>query len=87
MDYENKNYEVVQILIGHSSDVWMCLELSDGNIATCSNDKTIRVWFNDLENNKYYELSILDISPDEVGEMLETKNKILASCSIFDASY
>lgn len=87
MDYENNNYEVIQILIGHSSDVWMCLELSDGNIATCSNDKTIRVWFNDLENNKYDELSILDTAPDEVGEMLETKNKILVTCSIFDASY
>ena len=87
LDYDNNDYEEIQILIGHTSDVWMCLELSDGNLATCSNDKTIRVWFNDPETKKYEEFKILSTDYDEVGEMLETKNKILVTCSVFDASY
>ena len=87
LDYDNNDYEEIQILIGHYSDIWMSLELSDGNLATCSNDKTIRVWFNDPETKKYEEFKILRTDYDEVGEMLETKNKILVTCSIFDAAY
>ena len=52
LDYDKKDYEEIQILIGHTSDVWMCLELSDGNLATCSNDHTIRIWFNNPETIK-----------------------------------
>lgn len=87
MDYINKKHEVIQVLIGHTSSVWMCLELSDGNLATCCNDKTIRIWFNDIETKQYEPLQILSTDYDEVGEMLETKNKILITCSVFDASY
>ena len=84
IDYK---YEIIQTLIGHTLDVWMCLELSDGNLATSSNDKTIRVWFYNNEEKIYEPLQILDTSPDEVGEMIETKNKILITCSVFDAYY
>ena len=87
LDYDKKEYEEVQILAGHTCDVWMCLELSDGNLATSSNDKTIRVWFNDPETSLYEEFKILSTDYDEVGEMLETKNKILVTCSVFDAAY
>jgi WD40 repeat protein len=87
MDYKNKKYEVIQVLLGHTSSVWMCLELSDGNIATCSNDKTIRIWFNDTETNQYEPFKILSTDHDEVGEILETKNKILVTCSVFDACF
>ena len=87
MDYDKKAYEIIQILVGHTCDVWMCLELSDGNLATCSNDKTIRIWFNDPETKQYEEFKILSTDYDEVGEMLETKNKILVTCSVFDSAY
>jgi WD40 repeat protein len=87
LDYDKKDYEEIQILIGHTSDVWMCLELSDGNLATCSNDHTIRIWFNNPETKQYEKFKILNTDDDDVGEMLETKNKILVTCSVFDASY
>ena len=77
LDYDNKDYEEIQILIGHNSDIWMSLELSDGNLATCSNDKTIRVWFNDPETKKYEEFKILSTDYDEVGEMLKLRIKFL----------
>jgi len=87
LDYDKKEYKEIQTLFGHTCDVWMCLELSDGNLATSSNDKTIRVWFNDPETNLYEEFKILSTDYDEVGEMLETKNKILVTCSVFDAAF
>ena len=87
LDYDKKDYEEIQILIGHTSDVWMCLELSDGNLATCSNDHTIRIWFNNPETKQYEKFKILNTDDDDVGEMLETKNKILVTCSVFDSSY
>ena len=76
MDYINKKYEVMQTLEGHTSSVWMALELSDGRMATCSNDKTIRIWQNNPANNNFELYKILCTGCDEVGEMLETKKNI-----------
>ena len=73
-------------MLGHTSDVWMCLELSDCNLATCSNDHTIRIWFNNPETKQYEEFKILSTGYDEIGEMLETKNKILVTSSVFDGA-
>ena len=87
MDYKNKKHEVIQVLCGHTYTVWMSFELSDGNIATCSNDKTIRIWYNDIETKQYEPFKVLSTGLDEVGEILETKNKILITCSVFDAQY
>jgi len=33
------------------------------------------------------KFKILDTGEDDVGDMLETKNKILVTCSVFDAAY
>ena len=65
----------------------MALELSDGRMATCSNDKTIRIWQTNPANNNFELYKVLSTDYDEVGEMLETKNKILVTCSVFDAAY
>ena len=48
---------------------------------------TIRKWCNDIETNKYEKYKTLHTGFDKVGEMLETKNKILVTCSIFNAQY
>ena len=87
VDYAEKKSEVIQTLEGHTSSVWMSLELSDGKVATCSNDKTKRIWNNDPATNQYNLFKILSTGYDEVAEMLETKNKILVTCSVFDAAF
>ena len=35
---------------------------------------------------QYEKFKILDTGEDDVGDMLETKNKILVTCSVFDAA-
>ena len=65
----------------------MALELSDGRMATCSNDKTIKIWSFNFVKNKYELYKILSTGYDEVAEMLETKEKILVTCSVFDAAF
>ena len=65
----------------------MALELSDGRMATCSNDKTIKIWSFNSVKNKYELYKILSTGYDEVAEMLETKEKILVTCSVFDAAF
>ena len=45
INYSLPKYNILQCLIGHSLDVWMCLELSDKNLASSSNDNTIIIWY------------------------------------------
>lgn len=41
---------VNQILVGHTSDVTSC-DCFGNSLATCSGDKTVRLWFKDAEGN------------------------------------
>ena len=87
IDYSIPKYNILQCLIGHSLDVWMCLELSDENLASSSNDKTIRIWYFNNEENLYEELLILDTNPDIIVDFIETKNKILICSSFFNINF
>ena len=87
IDFSIPKYNILQCLIGHSLDVWMCLELSDENLASSSHDKTIRIWYFNNEEKLYEELLILDTSPDIIGDFIETKDKILICSSLFYISY
>ena len=51
----NNKYEIVQILVGHTFVIDKALELEDGKLLTCSDDKTIIVWKKNI-NNDLYEL-------------------------------
>ena len=42
--YDSKNYKKLQILEGHKENVISIIRLVDGRIASCSNDKTIKIW-------------------------------------------
>ena len=87
IDYSIPKYNILQCLIGHSLDVWMCLELSDENLASSSYDKTIRIWYFNNEENLYEELLILDTNPDIIVDFIETKNKILICSSFFNINF
>ena len=42
--YDSKDYKRLQILEGHKENVISIIRLVDGRIASCSNDKTIKIW-------------------------------------------
>ena len=53
--------------------------MSSGIIATCSNDKTIKLF--NIKGNSYNILQTLNYHSDKVYKIIELKNKYLASCS------
>ena len=40
----DSTYQLDQLLVGHTDWVYRGIELSNGHIASCSYDKTIRIW-------------------------------------------
>ena len=40
----SQNGSIKHTLVGHTSTVFQILELPNGNLVSCSNDKTVRVW-------------------------------------------
>ena len=87
INYSLPKYYILQCLIGHSLDVWMCLELSDKNLASSSNDNTIIIWYFNKEEDLYEKLLILNTNPDIIVNFIETNNKILICSSFFNYNY
>ena len=65
----------------------MCLELSDKNLASSSNDNTIIIWYFNKEEDLYEKLLILNTNPDIIVNFIETNNKILICSSFFNYNY
>ena len=55
------------------------LKLSSGILASCSYDKTIKLF--NINNNNYNILQTLNLHTNYVYEIIELKNKKLVSCS------
>jgi len=68
---------LVKILKGHSLLIKDLILLSNGNLASCSYDETIRIWGTTKDNFKC--LHILKGHTDKVNVLYELPNKILIS--------
>lgn len=66
------------LLTGHSKTIWDLAFLPDGNLASCSQDETIKIWDTD-EARELYELKGDDASP--VYSLASLPNDLLASGS------
>jgi len=66
-----------QKLEGHTEEVYRIIQLKDGRIASCSLDKTIRIW--NLTTNKSEK--ILTGHPSPLRELIELKDGRLCVCS------
>ena len=59
--------------------VWCITQLSSGIIASCSKDKTIKLF--NIKGNNYNILQTLNYHSNYVYKIIELKNKYLVSCS------
>jgi WD40 repeat protein len=75
-------YKVIDDFIAHRN--WCIInsiiELSNKDLATCSADKTVRIWRLNPETNKYECIDILEHT-SWVNSVIELSNKDLAICS------
>ena len=69
----NSKYNVDQILYGHTDWVYKSIELSNGNIASCSYDKTIRIWNKEGLNIYYNIYKILGGHKEGIRSLFELK--------------
>ena len=77
--YNKITYKPDLIIKEHKDAVWCITQLSSGIIATCSSDKTIKLF--KIKENNYNILQTLNYHTDKVIKIIELKNKYLVSCS------
>ena len=63
----------------HKDSVFCIIQLSSGILASCSQDKTIKLF--NIKNDKYKLIQTLNYHKDCVYKIIELKNKTLVSCS------
>jgi len=75
--------QVICVLYGHKNCVSYILLLSDGRLASCGYDKTIRIW--DIEHRDkpvlFGKEQVLHGHKQGVSALLEIENSVLLSCS------
>ena len=78
--YNKMTYQPDLIIKDHNS--WLChiIQLNSGELATCSDDKTIKLF--KIEGNKYEILQTLNYHKDRVSKIIELNNKVLVSSSL-----
>ena len=74
----NINFEAVMTLTGHTNSVNSLLLLKDNRIASCSDDKTIRIY---SPFNNYYCTQVLNRHSDYISSICELDNGTIVSCS------
>ena len=78
--YNKDSYEVELSIKLHSDIILKCIQLSDGKIATCSKDQTIKII--ELLNDKEYKIShTLESENSFEFQFIEIKNNELVSLS------
>ena len=77
--YNKETYKPDLIIKEHSGTVNYIIQLSSGILASCSGDKSIKLF--NIKENKYEVLQTLNDHNDLVLKIIELKNKTLVSCS------
>ena len=77
--YNKETYKPDLIIKEHSKAVRYIIQLSSGILASCSYDKSIKLF--NIKENKYEVLQTLNDHTDWVNKIIELKNKTLVSCS------
>ena len=77
--YNKTIYKPDLIINEHEGPVSCIIQLNSGILATCSNDKTIKLF--NINGNNYNILQTLNYHTDYVYKIIELKNKYLVSCS------
>ena len=77
--YNNKTFKPDLIIKEHSNTVKYLTQLSSGILASCSWDKTIKLF--NITDNQYQIIQTLNYHQDYVNQVIELNNKKLVSCS------
>ena len=77
--YNKGTYKPDLIIKEHKGSVFCLSTLSSGILASCSDDKTIKLF--NIKDNEYYIFQTLKYHTDSVRKIIELKNKSLVSCS------
>jgi len=77
--YNNKTFKPDITIKEHNSHVYCIIQLSCGLLASCSDDKTIKLY--DINGNNYSVMQTLNDHTDTVFHIIELNNKKLVSCS------
>ena len=77
--YNKNTYKPDLIIKEHSSNVYCLTQLSSGELASCSEDNTIKLY--NINGNNYNVIQTLSFHTNSVYKLIELKNKQLISCS------
>jgi len=77
--YNKTTYQPDLIINEHKSPINCIIQLNAGILATCSYDKTIKLF--NIEGNKYNIIQTLNNHTCSVNKIIEIENKYLVSCS------
>ena len=77
--YNKISFQPDLIIKEHKDAIYYIIQLESGIIASCSDDKTIKLF--DIKENNYITLQTLDYNKKEISKIIELKNNYLASCS------
>ena len=77
--YNKVNYKPDLVIKEHNNFISCLIQLTSGIIASCSGDKTIKLF--EVIGNKYVIKQTLTYHTDYVNRIIELNNKDLASCS------
>ena len=81
--YNKKTFEPDLTIKEHNNAVTNVIQLSSGNLASCSKDNTINIY--NINRNEYQVIQTIKEHTECVTKIIELKNKQLVSCS-FDKS-
>ena len=69
-------YELIHTLTDHTDLVTKVIELKNGNLCSCSDDKTIKIW----DNKSYYEcIKTLEGHTDNIQSVIELNDFIISA--------
>ena len=77
--YNKTTYQPDLIIKEHKDPIKCIIQLSSGILATCSGDKTIKLF--NIKGNNYNIIQTLNNHTDYVNKIIEIENKYLISCS------
>ena len=77
--YNSKTFKPELAIKEHNNSISNIINLSSGDLASCSWDKTIKIY--NINENNYKVLQTLTYHSDSVWKIIELKNKKLVSCS------